>query len=129
MIIPRSIYNRRNWAVWALLGAATLQSFLGFVGWAMNSYSFGWLDWLFSLSGGCYFVLGFVARWMPRFATLLGAGIYAVFLTLQALHSVAALKSGLIFKIPVAALLLLAVAAAIWGPAAPRKLLADGPTS
>ena len=100
--------------MWALFAAATLQSFLGFVGWAMNSYSFGWLDWLFSLSGVFYFGLGFAARWMPLPATLLGSGLYAVFLALQVLHSVAALKSGLIFKIPVAALLLLAVAAAWW---------------
>lgn len=116
-------------AAWALLGAATLQSFLGFVGWAMNSYSFGWLDWLFSLSGVFYFGLSFVARWLPLPATLLGAGLYAVFLTLQVLHSVAALKSGLIFKIPVASLLLLAVVAALWHPISPRKLPTDGTTN
>ena len=126
MSIPPDSSEGRNWAMWALFGAALGQSFLGVVGWAMNRLSFGWQDWLFSLSGGIYFGLGFAAGWMPRRASLAGAGLYAVFLAVQVLQSVAALKSGLVFKIPIALMLLVAVAAARWWPVVPGKIPTHG---
>ena len=121
MSLSCDIRRSWNWAAWALFSAAAVQSFLGLVGWAMNSYSFGWLDWVFSLSGVFYFGLGFAARRFPLIATLLGVGLYAAFLASQVLQSVAALNSGLVFKIPVAFLLLLAVVAALWCPVAPNE--------
>ena len=54
-------------------------------------------------------------------ATLLGAGLYAAFLALQVLQGPAALRSGLIFKIPVAMLLFVAVIAALCRRVAPGK--------
>ncbi len=119
----------KNWAAWALFAAALLQCFLGFVGWAMNSLSFGRLDWVFSFSGGFYLGLAFAAHWMPVPTTLVGAGLYACFLGLQAQHSVAALQSGLVFKIPVALLLLFAVAAALWRRFVAGKHSVDAPAS
>ena len=125
MTAPHPNRRRQRWAVWGMFAAAALQSFLGGVGWTMNSLSFDWRDWLFSLSGGMYFGLGIAAVWFLRSATLVGAGTYAAFLALQAHRSAAALNSGIILKVPVAAFLLLALAAAWWHTPASRKVPAE----
>lgn len=106
------IQKARNWTAIALCGGALTQCMLGFVGWSMNGRGFGWLDWVFYPSGIIYLGLALSARWHPRRAALLGAGLYAGFLSLQLLHGGAALQSGLVFKIPVVLFLLVAVSLA-----------------
>jgi len=54
-------------------------------------------------------VLGIVARWKPLFAALTGTVLYALFLAFQAMRSIELLKSGLIIKIPIVILLIVAV--------------------
>lgn len=123
MTISADIRKENNPTALALFGVAALQGLLGFVGWSMNGHSFGWLDWVFAFSGGIYIGLGIVARWRRLAAALIGAGFYGGFLALQLLHSVASLKSGLIFKTPVVMLLLTAAVFALRRPVAPPPLL------
>ena len=109
MRTPGDICKERKWTASALFGVALIQGMLGFVGWSMNGRSFGGLDWVFSFSGVFYFGLALAVRWIRFPAALIGAGLYAGFLALQLLHGVAAFKSGLIFKVPIVALLFVAV--------------------
>jgi len=106
---PGDMRKERNWTAAALFGAALIQGMLGFVGWSMNGRSFAGLDWAFSWSGVIYLGLALAARWYRFSAALFAAALYAGFLALQMWHGVAALKSGLIFKVPIVALLLVAV--------------------
>lgn len=108
-MIPERIRKECDWTALALFGVALLQMLLGFVGWFLNRKAFGGLDWAFSGSGLVYLGLAIAARWLCFPAALVAAGLYAGFLALQLAHSVAALKSGLIFKLPIVGLLLLAL--------------------
>ena len=119
---PGGIRKEKNRTVSALCGAAAVQCLLGFVGWSMNGRSFGWLDWAFSFSGVICLGLALATRRHRLSAALTGAGLYAGLLALQLLHGVAALKSGLVFKIPVVLFLLVAVVLALRrrGVAPPR---------
>lgn len=122
MRIPGAIRKEKNHTSLALFGVVAIQGILGMVGWSMNGRGFGWLDWVFSCSGVVYLGLAVAARWRRLPAALMGAGLYAVLLALQLLHSVAALKSGLIFKIPIVILLLVAVVFALRRPiVSPRR--------
>jgi hypothetical protein len=80
----------------------------------MNRLAFGWFEWLFSLSGVIFLGLALAARWRTVWAALIAGTLYVAFLAWQLQHSIAALKNGLIFKIPVATLLFAALASALW---------------
>jgi hypothetical protein len=106
----------KNVTASALFGVAAIQIILGLLGWFMYSAEFGWLDWVITFSGAIYIALGIAARWARFPATIIGAVLYAGFLTLQASRSVDLLMSGLIFKIPIVILLVVAVVFALKRP-------------
>jgi hypothetical protein len=80
---------------------------------------FTWRDWVFVLSGVVYGVLGMAARRLPATSALLGAGLYACLLGLQATQSLGLLMTGLATKIIVTYLLLVAIVMAVRGPETP----------
>lgn len=112
-----------------LFAVAALQILVGVIGWFVHrldadveelrwilySYDrvqFGWLDWAITFSGVIFAALGIVARWARLPAALFGAGLYGAFLALHASEIARWPMTGLFIKIPVAILLLAAVASA-----------------
>ena len=111
----------RNVTASALFGAAAIQILAGLFTWGLYGEllrRFQWPDQLFVLSGGFYVLLGFAARWMRRSAAMVGAALYAILLAHQAFRSIDLLKSGPLFKVPVALLLLVAVGSSLRRPRA-----------
>jgi hypothetical protein len=115
-----------NWFIWtflawaclrllkgtasALFAVAAIWCVWGFLYWRRCHDYFGWSDWLLVvLSVGIYLLLGIHARRSRLAAAFIGAGLYASLVTFQAFQSVDQLMGGLIFKMPIAVLLLLAV--------------------
>jgi hypothetical protein len=110
---PSGLRKDKNPTASALLGVAAIQIVVGFLGWSVYRDSFGWLDWIIMFSGAIYIALSVAARWIRLSAALIGATLYAAFLVLQAWRSTDLLMSGLIFKVPVVLLLLVAVVSAL----------------
>ena len=110
---PSGLRKDKNPTVSALLGVAAIQILVGFLGWSVYRDSFGWFDWIIMFSGAIYIALSVAARWIRLSAALIGAALYAAFLALQAFRGIDWLMSGLIFKVPVVLLLLVAVVSAL----------------
>lgn len=118
-MMTTGIRKDKNPTASALLGVAAIQILVGFLGWSVYRDSFGWLDWIVMFSGAIYIALAVVARWLRLAVALIGAAFYAAFLAFQAFRSIDWLMSGLIFKIPVVVLLLVAVVSALKRSPAP----------
>lgn len=93
----------------ALFGVAAILILVGAFGWLLHRERFGWLDWVVTLSGGLYLALGVAARWARLPAALIGLAVFLALLGYQASLSMELLQSGLIIKLPVALLLVVAL--------------------
>jgi hypothetical protein len=120
MSIPSGIRKDKNVTASALFGVAAIQIIIGALGLFLYSAEMGLIDKVIALSGIIYILLGFAARRGRVAAALIGAGIYAGFLALQAFRSMDLLMTGLIFKIPVVILLVVAVVFALKRPPVSR---------
>ena len=109
MSIPTGIRKDKNVTASALFGVAAIQIVIGAIGYFVYSGEMGLLDRIISFSGVFYIALGIAARWVRLPAALIGAVLYAAFLAFQASRSMDLLMTGLIFKIPVVILLIVAV--------------------
>ena len=109
MSIPTGIRKDKNVTASALFGVAAIQIVTGAIGYFVYSGEMGLLDRIISFSGVFYIALGIAARWVRLPAALIGAVLYAAFLAFQASRSMDLLMTGLIFKIPVVILLIVAV--------------------
>jgi hypothetical protein len=94
----------------ALFGVAAIYCVWGFLHWQRYHDYFGWTDWLIvGLSASIYLLLGLHARRSRLIASLIGVGLYVSLVAFQAFQSLDLLLSGLVFKVPMAILLFLAV--------------------
>ncbi len=118
MSIPTGIRKDKNVTASALFGVAALQILVGGLGFFLYSGEMGLLDRIISFSGVFYIALGIAARWVRLPAAVIGAVLYAAFLAFQASRSMDLLMTGLIFKIPVVILLVVAVVFALRRPPA-----------
>jgi len=118
MSIQTGIRRDKNVTASSLFGVAGIQILVGAIGWFLYSGELGLLDRIISFSGVIYIVLGIAARWFRLPAALIGAILYAAFLAFQASRSMDLLMAGLIFKIPVVILLVVAVIFALRSPPA-----------
>ncbi len=109
MSIPTGIRKDKNVTASALFGVAAIQIVIGAIGYFVYSGEMGLLDRIISFSGVFYIALGIAARWVRLPAAFIGAVLYAAFLAFQASRSMDLLMTGLIFKIPVVILLIVAV--------------------
>ncbi|MCK6500915.1 MAG: hypothetical protein L6Q38_15670 [Nitrospira sp.] len=100
----------------ALFGVAAIQILIGSIGYFLYSGEMGLLDRIISFSGVFYIVLGIMARWARLPSAIVGAVLYAAFLAFQASRSMDLLMTGLVFKIPIVVLLVVAVLFALKGP-------------
>jgi hypothetical protein len=116
MSIPTGIRKDKNVTASALFGVAAIQILIGAIGYFVYSGEMGLLDRVISFSGVFYIALGIAARWVRLPAALIGAVLYAAFLAFQASRSMDLLMAGLIFKIPVVILLIVAVVFALKRP-------------
>jgi hypothetical protein len=112
MSIPTGIRRDKNITASALFGVAAIQVIVGAIGWFLYGGELGLLDWIITFSGGIYIALGIAARWLRLPAAIIGAVLYLAFLGLQASQGMELLMAGLIFKVPVVVLLLVAVGSA-----------------
>ncbi|HMJ65646.1 MAG TPA: hypothetical protein VK615_09870, partial [Candidatus Binatia bacterium] len=99
------IRTDKNLTASALFGVAAIQILVGGIGYFLYSREMGLLDRVIAFSGFLYIALGVSARWVPLPAAVAGAVLYVAFLGFQASRSTELLMTGLIFKIPVVALL------------------------
>ena len=116
MSIPTGIHKDKNVTASALFGVAAIQILIGAIGYFVYSGEMGLLDSFISFSGVFYIALGIAARWVRLPAAVIGAVLYAAFLAFQAFRSMDLLMTGLIFKIPVVILLVVAVVFALRRP-------------
>lgn len=116
MSIPTGIRKDKNVTASALFGVAAIQILIGAIGYFLYSGEMGLLDRIISFSGLIFIALGIAARWIRLPAALIGAALYAAFLLFQASRSMDLLMSGLIFKIPIVVLLVVAVVFALRRP-------------
>jgi len=116
MSIPTGIRKDKNVTASALFGVAAIQILVGALGYFLYSGEMGLLDRIISFSGVFYIALGIAARWVRLPAAVIGAVLYAAFLAFQASRSMDLLMAGLIFKIPVVILLIVAVVFALRRP-------------
>ena len=96
----------------ALMGVALIQAVVCFLGWMTYGPTFTPIDWLVTFS---FILFGGLALWARKArvpAALCAAGLYGVFLLWQATCSMELLKAGMIFKVPIVILILVAVALA-----------------
>jgi hypothetical protein len=117
MKIPIGIRKDKNATASALFGVATLLIFWGAIGWFIYSAELNWLGMLLCFSGFIYIVLGIVARWVRLPAALVSVILYMAFLVFECYlsvnHGEDLVMTGLIFKIPIVILLLVAVVSAL----------------
>lgn len=92
-----------------LSGVAVLQLLVALFIWSIHGSTFGWIDWAFSLDFLVFVGLAIFARWLPAIAGIIGFLLYASYLGTQATVSLEVLRSGWIFKLPVAVLLTIAL--------------------
>lgn len=116
MSIPTGIRRDKNVTASALFGVAAIQILIGSIGYFLYSGEMGLLDRIISFSGVFYIVLGIMARWARLPSAIVGAVLYAAFLAFQASRSMDLLMTGLVFKIPIVVLLVVAVLFALKGP-------------
>jgi len=116
MNIPTGIRSDKNVTATALFGVAAIQILVGAMGWFLYSPQFEFLDWVITFSGLVYVALAIAARWVRLPAALIGAILYAAFLAFQASTSADLLMVGLVFKIPIVILLVVAVVFALRRP-------------
>ena len=103
------IRKDKNFTASALFGVAAIQLIIAGIDWLLHGFQFdrfGWIDWIFPLSGVIYIALGIAARRIRLVSAILGCMLYA------------ALFVGIsdvlfIFKIPVLILLVVAVVTAL----------------
>jgi hypothetical protein len=95
----------------ALCGATAVYCVWTFLIWRKVGLHFGWAGWLIiALGVSPCLLLGIPARWARVAAPFLGVGLFAWLIVLDVLAQDAnLLMSGIIFKIPIAVLLLVAV--------------------
>jgi hypothetical protein len=115
---PTGIRKDKNLTASALFGVATIQILIGAIGYFLYSGEMGMLDRIIAFSGVFYIALGVAARWARLPAALAGAALYLAFLLFQASRSMQLLMAGLIFKVPIVVLLVVAVVAALRCPPA-----------
>ena len=102
------IRKDKNVTASALFGVAAIQLIIAGIDWFLHGFQFdrfGWIDWLFPLSGVIYIALGIAARRIRLLAAIIGGVLYAAFFVEADLL--------LIFNIPVVILLLVAVISAL----------------
>ena len=107
------IRKDKNLTASALFGVAAIQLFIAGIEWFLYGLQFsrfGWIDWLFPLSGVIYIALGIAARRIRLLAAIIGGVLYAAFFV--------GLPDLLFIKIPVVILLLFAVVSALKRPPA-----------
>lgn len=121
MSISAGIHKDKNITASALFGVAAIQILVGAIGWFIYNGEMGFLDRIITFSGVIYITLGIAARWVRIPAALIGAILYAAFLAFQATRSTELLMTGLIFKIPVVVLLVVAVVFALRSPRIPSR--------
>ncbi len=102
------IRKDKNVTVSALFGVAAIQIFIAGIAWLLSG---GQIYWLFTFSAVIYIALGIAARWIRLPAAIIGSVFYAAFFA-------GISDLWIIFKIPVAILLLVAVVSAMNRPAA-----------
>lgn len=106
------IQKDKNVTVSALFGVAVLLFFWGGINWFISGVEPNRLGVMLCLSGFVYVALGILAYRTRLLAALLGALLYAAFLTFECIfdinHGVNLLMTGLFFKIPIIILLLAA---------------------
>ena len=108
------IRKDKNVTASALFGVAAIQIFIAAIDWFLHGFQsdrFGWIDWIFPLSGVIYIALGIAARRIRLLAAIIGGVLYAAFF-------VGTSDLWFIFKIPVVILLLVAVVSALKRPPA-----------
>lgn len=113
MSIPSGIRKDKNMTASALFGVAAIQILVGGLGWYLYREKFTSLDWIVAFSGGIYIALGIAARWFRLPAAVVGAVLCAAYLIFQASHSIELLMGGLVIKIPVVILLIVATVSAL----------------
>jgi hypothetical protein len=104
----------KNVTASALFGVAAIQLIIAGIDWFLHGFQrdrFGWIDWLFPLSGVIYIALGIAARRIRLLAAIIGGVLYAAFL-------VGSSDQWFIFNIPVMMFLLVAVMSALKRPPA-----------
>ena len=106
---PTGLRRDKNVTSSALFGVAAIQTVIGSLAYFVYSADLGLLDRIIAFGGAFYIALGIAARWSRLPSAAIGAILYAAYLVFQASHSMALLMTGLIFKIPILILLLLAV--------------------
>lgn len=107
------IRKDKNVTASALFGVAAIQLFIAGIDWFLHGFQFdrfGWIDWLFPLSGVIYIALGIAARRIRLLAAIIGGVLYVAFFVEADLL--------FIFNIPVVILLLVAVVSALKRPPA-----------
>lgn len=104
-----------------LFGVAAIQAIVGFLGWSIYSPSFAPIDWGITFSFAIFAAFAILARWACVTAALIASVLYVSFLAWQASTSTQILKTGLIFKIPILVLLVVALVFAF----SPRKATAQ----
>jgi hypothetical protein len=115
----KGIWRRRS-ASTALLGVAFIQGLVCALYYWLQSFTFGFLDWVFTFSFSIFLVLAITAIWAPILSSSIALALYAAFLAQQALLTPELLFEGVIVKAPIVGLLLCAVISAIWN-ARPAK--------
>lgn len=103
------IRKDKNVTASALFGVAAIQLIIAGIDWFLHGFQFdrfGWIDWLFPLSGVIYIALGIAARRIRLLAAIIGGMLYAAFF-------VGISDLLFIFKIPVVILLLVGVVSAL----------------
>ena len=98
-----------------LFGVAAIQLLVALFLWSIHGPQFQWIDWAYSLNFLIFVALGIWARWLPAAAAAVGFLLYAFYLGMQAAASLEVLRSGWIFKLPVAVLLTIALICGLVG--------------
>ncbi len=88
----------------------TIQLVIALLYWGMYGPQFRWVDWAYSLNPLIFFALAIWARRTPVIPATIALALYAAHLGLQASLSFDLLWCGWQFKVPVATLLIIALA-------------------
>ena len=91
-----------------LFGVALIQLLVALFLWSIHGPEFQWVDWAYSLNFLIFAALAIWARWSPAVPATIAFLLYAAYLGVQAWESLDLLRSGWIFKLPVAVLLTIA---------------------
>lgn len=115
---PISLRKNKNVTASALFGVAAIQIIIGTLAYFIYSEELGLLNRIISPSGVFDVALGITAQWLRLSAGIIGAILYAAFPVFQATMDL--LMTGLIFKIPIVVLLIVAVISALRHPPSSR---------